>query len=158
MKLKSACIFVVISSFLWILNQCFWFVNGIYEGWINFDEWNSIMGVIERLLMFLPPIALIFLSFSLLGTQTLKSHETSNQSIQSSNNTPSVSLGGWLITFLILCIPIVGIVMLFVWSYGNSNPIHPSKKTWAQAMLVWLLILTVLYGFFFMIMFSVYNY
>ena len=158
MKLKSACIFVIISSILWILNQCFWLVNGIYDGWINFDEWNSIMGVIIRLLMFLPPIALIFLSFSLLGTQTLKSHEASNQSIQSSNNTPSVSLGGWLITFLILCIPIVGIVMLFVWSYGNSNPIHPSKKTWAQAMLVWLLILTVLYGFFFMIMFSVYNY
>ena len=43
MKLKSACIFVIISSILWILNQCFWFVNGIYDGWINFDEWNSIM-------------------------------------------------------------------------------------------------------------------
>ena len=158
MKLKSACIFVIISSILWILNQFFWLVNGIYDGWINFDEWNSIMDVIIRLLMFLPPIALIFLSFSLLGTQTLKSHEASNQSIQSSNNTPSVSLGGWLITFLILCIPIVGIVMLFVWSYGNSNPIHPSKKTWAQAMLVWLLILTVLYGLFVMIMLSAYNY
>lgn len=158
MKLKSACIFVIISSFIWILSQCFWFVNGIYDGWINFDEWRGINNIIDRLLMFLPPIALIFLSFSLLGTQNLKSHEASNQSIQSSNNTHSVSLGGWLITFLILCIPIVGIVMLFVWSYGNSNPIHPSKKTWAQAMLVWLLILTVLYGFFFMIIFLGYNY
>ena len=154
MKLQYTCLFVIISCLIWILNDSFWFVTGCVEGWLRFDDWAGIKNIISRLFMFLPPIALIFLSFSLLNTRNLKSQEAPNHSIQSSNNAASVSLGGWLITFLICCIPIVGIVMLFVWSYGNTEPIHPSKKTWAQAMLIWLLILTVLYGLFFMIMLS----
>ncbi len=40
----------------------------------------------------------------------------------------------WIITFIITYIPIVGIVMLFVWAFGGDT--HPSKKTWAQAMLI----------------------
>lgn len=40
----------------------------------------------------------------------------------------------WIITFIVTYIPIVGIVMLFVWAFGGDT--HPSKKTWAQAMLI----------------------
>ncbi len=46
-----------------------------------------------------------------------------------------VSLGDWMITLLILQIPIVGIVMLFVWAFGANT--HPSKANWAKAMLLW---------------------
>ena len=49
-------------------------------------------------------------------------------------NYQPMTIGEWLITFIITYIPIVGIVMLFVWAFSDGN--HPSKKTWAQAMLI----------------------
>jgi hypothetical protein len=49
-------------------------------------------------------------------------------------NYKPMTIGEWLITFIITYIPIVGIIMLFVWAFSDGN--HPSKKTWAQAMLI----------------------
>ena len=49
-------------------------------------------------------------------------------------NYQPMTIGEWIITFIITYIPIVGIVMLFVWAFGGDT--HPSKKTWAQAMLI----------------------
>ncbi len=62
-------------------------------------------------------------------------------------NYKPMSIGDWLITFLIQIIPLVGIVMLFVWAFGGDT--HPSKKTWAQATLLWFVILIVLFIIFF---------
>ncbi|MCK5849179.1 MAG: hypothetical protein KAH01_08300 [Caldisericia bacterium] len=45
-----------------------------------------------------------------------------------------VTLGQWLTTYLLLSIPIIGIIMLFVWSF--SKRVNPSKKTWAQCVLI----------------------
>jgi hypothetical protein len=53
-----------------------------------------------------------------------------------------MTIGDWLITFLIQIIPLVGLVMLFVWAFGGDT--HPSKKTWAQASLLWIVIMIVL--------------
>ncbi len=55
-----------------------------------------------------------------------------------------MSLGDWIITYLVTCIPLVGIIMLFVWAFGEAGG-QPSKKTWAQASLVWILVVTVLW-------------
>lgn len=49
-------------------------------------------------------------------------------------NYQPMTIGEWIITFIITYIPIVGVVMLFVWAFGGDT--HPSKKTWAQAMLI----------------------
>lgn len=54
-----------------------------------------------------------------------------------------VSVGDWLITYLLLSIPLVNIVMLFVWAFGSST--HPSKANWAKASLIWFAIVMVLY-------------
>ncbi len=53
----------------------------------------------------------------------------------------SLTIGDWLITFLIQAIPIVGFIMLFVWAFGGDT--HPSKKTWAQATLIFMVIVVV---------------
>lgn len=53
----------------------------------------------------------------------------------------SLTISDWLITFLIQAIPFVGFIMLFVWAFGGDT--HPSKKTWAQATLIFMLILVV---------------
>ncbi len=57
-------------------------------------------------------------------------------------NYKPMTMGDWLITFIIQAIPLVGIIMLFVWAFGDGT--HPSKKTWAQASLVFALIMFIL--------------
>ena len=62
------------------------------------------------------------------------------------NQSPTVSLGDWLITILLSCIPLVGFIMLFVWAFSSSTP--PSKANWAKATLVFFLVVMVLGGLF----------
>ncbi len=45
-----------------------------------------------------------------------------------------VSLKEWLITMLILCIPIVNIIMPFVWAFGSNT--NPSKANFFKAQLI----------------------
>ena len=54
-----------------------------------------------------------------------------------------MTLGDWIITMIVLCIPCVNIIMLFVWAFGSA--INPSKKTFCQAMLIFYAIGVVLY-------------
>jgi hypothetical protein len=50
-------------------------------------------------------------------------------------NQKEMKITDWLITFLITAIPLVGLIMLFVWGFSeNSNKV---RSTWAKAMLVW---------------------
>ena len=45
-----------------------------------------------------------------------------------------MSVGDWIITSIILAIPIIGFVMLFVWGFGSNT--QPSKANWAKASLI----------------------
>ncbi len=51
-----------------------------------------------------------------------------------------MTVGDWLITMLILIIPIVNIVMLFIWGFGNPDP----RRNYARASLIWMAISIVL--------------
>lgn len=53
-----------------------------------------------------------------------------------------VSLGDWILTLIVLSIPIVGLVMMFVWGFSSGT--HPSKQNYCRAMLIFLLIAIVL--------------
>jgi uncharacterized membrane protein YdbT with pleckstrin-like domain len=57
-------------------------------------------------------------------------------------NTNHVSTKDWVITILIAAIPIINIIMLFVWGFGGNT--NPSKANWAKAALIWLAIAIVL--------------
>lgn len=46
--------------------------------------------------------------------------------------------GQWVLTLFLLAIPIVNIVLLFVWAFGSNT--EPSKQNWARAYLIWALI------------------
>jgi hypothetical protein len=65
------------------------------------------------------------------------------------NRVPAMSIGDWLITYLITAIPIINIIMLFVWAFGNSD--NTIRSTWAKATLVWFLIIIVIYTIFMMV-------
>jgi len=45
-----------------------------------------------------------------------------------------MSVKDWLITMLIMAIPVVGLVMLFVYAFGDSGNVN--LKNWAKAQLI----------------------
>lgn len=54
------------------------------------------------------------------------------------HNSSIVKTSDWIITMLIMIIPIVNIVMLFVWAFGSGA--QASKSNWAKAALIWIVI------------------
>jgi len=54
-----------------------------------------------------------------------------------------ISVGDWMVTLLIMIIPLINIIMLFVWAFGGGPKI--SKANWAKASLLWLLIMIIIY-------------
>lgn len=57
------------------------------------------------------------------------------------NEQQPVSLGNWMLTILIMAIPLVNLIMLLVWAFSGSTPV--SKANWAKATLLWMLIMIV---------------
>ncbi len=51
---------------------------------------------------------------------------------------PPISIADWLITLLILFIPVLNIIMLLVWSFSKST--HRSKANFSKAVVILLLI------------------
>lgn len=48
-------------------------------------------------------------------------------------DTAPLSIGSYLIMMIVAAIPIVGLVMLFVWGFGNQNV---NRKNYARAILI----------------------
>ena len=67
-----------------------------------------------------------------------------NQYIPQQDN---ISLGDWIVTIILTAIPLVNIVMLIIWAVTDDT--HPSKKTWAQAQLIWMVISVILTSIFY---------
>jgi hypothetical protein len=59
------------------------------------------------------------------------------------NENKQMSVGDWVITMLIASIPLIGIIMLFVWAFGSDTNL--SKKNWAKAILIFFGIIIVIY-------------
>lgn len=58
-----------------------------------------------------------------------------------------ISTKDWVLTILITSIPILNIIMLFVWAFGGGTV--KSKSNWAKAMLIWMIVAIVLASFYF---------
>ncbi|MFJ2042798.1 hypothetical protein ACIOBL_04295 [Paenibacillus taichungensis] len=67
--------------------------------------------------------------------------EVSSQRVHKPGPQP-VSFGSWMLTLFLMMIPLVNIIMLFVWAFGDSNP---SKANYAKAALLWAAIGIVVY-------------
>lgn len=73
-----------------------------------------------------------------------------NQNVSLSYNTSletPMTLSDWVITLVLSFIPIVNIILLFVWAFGSNTNIN--KKNYAKAQLLMFLIMIVLYFLFF---------
>ncbi|ADR21492.1 hypothetical protein MATR_08790 [Marivirga tractuosa] len=73
--------------------------------------------------------------------------ETQNQS-----STQPLSTKDWLITLIIAAIPIIGFIMLFVWSFSGGTNVN--KANWAKAALL-LMAIGIALGILFSLIFGV---
>ena len=69
------------------------------------------------------------------------------EDFNSQQNEAPISVGDWVVTILITALPIIGLVMLFIWGFGSGTPV--SKANYAKAALIWLAISIVLSFLFF---------
>lgn len=69
--------------------------------------------------------------------------QTQNQDPIQYQNKSVLSVGDWFVTLLITAIPLVNLIMLFVWAFGNGT--NQNKANWAKASLIWVAIAIVLY-------------
>jgi phosphoglycerol transferase MdoB-like AlkP superfamily enzyme len=52
-----------------------------------------------------------------------------------------LSVGEWLITLIVLALPLIGIIMLFVWGFSSGNV---NRRNYCRATLVFALIIVAL--------------
>ncbi len=45
-----------------------------------------------------------------------------------------LTVGDWIVTFIILAIPLLNVIMLLVWALSGNT--HPSKRSYAQATII----------------------
>ena len=74
------------------------------------------------------------------------------QQLQKQYENRPMSVADWVGSILLLLIPIANIVLLFVWAFGGNAPL--SKRNWARAQLIWMLIAFVLVFLFYVTIFS----
>lgn len=55
--------------------------------------------------------------------------------MQNETQAQVMTVKDWVITLLIICIPLAGFVMLFVWAFGSNE--NPNKSNFAKAALIW---------------------
>ena len=56
------------------------------------------------------------------------------QQYQQGNQWPHMTMGNWIVTFLLMLIPIANIVLMFMWAFGRN--VNPSKKSFFRAFLI----------------------
>jgi len=49
-----------------------------------------------------------------------------------------LSVGEWFITILVMAIPVIGIVMLFVWAFSANTNVN--RSNYAKAALLWMVV------------------
>lgn len=66
---------------------------------------------------------------------------------------PVMTVKDWILTFLVSAIPIVNIIMLFVWAFGDNTNLN--KKNYAKASLILAAIFIAIYVVFLIIFFVI---
>lgn len=70
--------------------------------------------------------------------QPQPAYQQSQPAYQPPVESDDVSMGEWMWTILLLCIPVVNFILLIVWAFGGGT--KASKANYCKAQLLWMLI------------------
>jgi len=67
-----------------------------------------------------------------------------------SSNQP-MSVGDWVLTIFLTSLPLIGVILLFVWAFGDNQRVD--RANWSKATLIWFAI-GLVFGFIFLVFFG----
>ena len=134
MKIKNAAIILLIASICVILIQLYYIA--INFGYYSYDimEFIISMEFIIGILSLSLPIALLVLSIALMNNKTEEDTQLIEEKPSSNDLSNNLTVGDWLVNFLITIIPLVGFIFIIIWANDDKNKI---RKNWAVASLIW---------------------
>jgi hypothetical protein len=142
---KTAGIFLLISSLYWITIVLKKYYIYIQE---NVLTHLSIFEKIIEYTYIIIPISLFLLSIDLLRN---KAEVITNVDSISQNEHETITVGNWLVYFLISIIPVIGLVFMLIWASDDENKL---RKNWAIASLIWMGILIIFSLIFYSVIYS----
>jgi len=149
-QIKNKIIIAIVGLAVGLVVSLFWHIlyqKGIDSGeYAQFLYWNPIL-VYPRFIFVNGGLLLATGSFINFKDSSTLQKVNDNKLKNDTSKYQPMSIGNWIVTYLIMIIPIVNIVMLFVWGFGDNT--QPSKANWAKATLIWFSIFIVLYLVFF---------
>jgi hypothetical protein len=148
MKIKNAAVILMIASIYWILADVYWTIDRFTGPKLEYFK-DNVLSYILQTMIIIVPVSLLFVSVALMKNKT----ETSSSEIEAlpKENVGNLSIGDWLINFLITIIPLVGFIFIIIWANDDKNKL---RKNWAIASLIWSGIIFVLSLFFYGILFA----
>ena len=54
------------------------------------------------------------------------------------------TIGQWIITYIVSGLPLIGLIMLFVWAFGDKTRENPTFRNWAKAQLLVMVIVSII--------------
>lgn len=54
------------------------------------------------------------------------------------NKSTPLSVGDWVLTIFLSGLPLIGLILLFIWAFGDNQ--RTERINWAKATLLWYLI------------------
>ena len=132
MKIKNAAVFLMIGSIYVILIRVYYIIDDFSETRLEYTKENLINWGFDSFSIILP-ISLLVLSIALMNNKTdVVSNE--KEEVLSQSNEQNLTVGDWLVNFLITIIPLVGFIFIIIWANDDKNKI---RKNWAVASLIW---------------------
>jgi len=127
MKLKVPAIILIILGLIKIVDSSYellWLINH------NSGYHHQFIANILTILFY---IAIIMVAISLLKIGRVQIEEN-NIVILKNEDVKNITVGNWLVIFLISSIPLLGIIYVIVWSNDVTNKV---RMKWAIASLIW---------------------
>ena len=130
----------MIASIYWILTELYWTTQRFVGDSANY--WKEHIGQnIIYTFQIIVPISLLILATYLIANKTESNKEDIVEPAEKNNLPNNMSIGDWLVNFLITIIPLVGLIFIIIWANDEKNRI---RKNWAIASLIWMGIVFVL--------------
>ena len=150
MKIKNAAVFLMIGSIYWILLRLYYIIDSFSETRLEYTKEHLINWGFDSFSIILP-ISLLVLSFALMNNNKEENTQFVEEKPSSNELANNLSVGDWLVNFLIRIIPLVGFIFIIIWANDDKNKI---RKNWAVASLIWTGIIFVLSMFLYATIFA----
>lgn len=59
--------------------------------------------------------------------------------MENNNDSRVMTVGDWMVTLLVLALPLVNIIMYLVWAFDNNG--NPNRRNFCRASLLWFAII-----------------